>query len=123
LPIKAQQLLLAAGQTAGFARLQLGEQREGFPDPRQGPVPPSVGTVLGRDQKIVLHTVFGKHLPVLGHIGEAEPGPRMRRRMGDVAAGEEDAAAFGRHDPSKRLHGRALARAVAPQQRQCAFFL
>ena len=68
--------------------------------------------------------MLGKHLPVLRHIGEAELGTRMRRRAGDVAAGEEDAAAFAPGQYSReRLHRRALARAVAAEQRQRALFL
>jgi hypothetical protein len=82
-----------------------------------------VATTIGADQEIVLDAVLGKHLPVLGHIGEAEPGTRMRRRAGDVAVGEKDATAFGGEDSRQRLHGRALARAVTPEQRQRAFFL
>src|SRR4051812_16373516 len=64
-----------------------------------------------------------KHLPVLRYISQAELGARMRRRMGDVAAAEEDAAALGRHYSRQCLQSGALASAVTPQQCQRALFL
>src|SRR5258708_14457110 len=111
-----QELLLATGQAARLTRPEICEQWEGFPDARQRPVTSSVGTALCRDQEIVLHAMLRKHLPVLRHIGKAELGPRMRWRVGDVAACKKDAAAPSRHYSRKPLHGRALARAVAPEQ-------
>src|SRR4051794_15645035 len=64
-----------------------------------------------------------KHLPVLRYVSQAELGARMRRRVGDVAAGEEDTAALGRHYSRQCFQGRALASAVTAQQCQRALFL
>jgi hypothetical protein len=63
--------------------------------------------------------VFGKHLPVFGDIGEAKLRARMRRRMRDVAAGEDNSAAARRDDTRKHFHRGALAGAIATEQREC----
>src|SRR4029079_12355252 len=118
-----QELLLSAGQAARPPQPESCEQREGVPDTRQGPVSPPIRTALCRDQEIVLHAVLWKYLSVLGHIGKAQSSARMRRRVGNVAAGKEDAAAPGWQDSGKSLHSRTLARAVTPEQRQRAPFL
>src|ERR1700734_3075577 len=57
-PRDHQELLLAAGQPTRLAGPELCEQREGFPNARQGPVSPSVWTALCRDQEIVLHAML-----------------------------------------------------------------
>src|SRR6516162_11205729 len=62
-----QELLLTTGQPPRLARPEFYEQREGFPDARQGPVSPSVGTALCCNEEIVLHAVLRKYLTVLGY--------------------------------------------------------
>src|ERR1700742_3767145 len=121
-PCNHKELLLATGQAPRLPRPEFREQREGFPDAQQGPVSPSIRSALCGDQEIVLHAVLREYLPILGYISEAELSAHMWRRASDIVAGKEDAAAPNRHYSSKRLHGCALASAIAPEQCQRAFF-
>ena len=58
-------------------------------------------------------------LPVLGHIGQALARHHIGRPAGHLVAAEADMAPFGRGHAGDRLHRRALAGAVAAQQRHC----
>ncbi len=112
-----QHLLLAARQPPCHAVLQRGEQRERLVDPLDRPIVLAVGPFLRANDEIVLDAVLGENLAVFGNIAKADARDAIGRAAGHVAAEDANGAGLGRGEACDGLHRRALARAVAPEQR------
>jgi hypothetical protein len=67
---------------------------------------------------VLAHAEIGEHLPALRHQRQAAPRDAVGRPAGDVFTAEPDAAAAGRQPAAQAAQQRALAHAVAAQQRR-----
>ena len=76
------------------------------------------GPFLCADLEVFLDRVLGEYLAILGHVADARARDDVRRAPRDILARDLDHAALRRRDAGDRLHGRALAGAVAAEQRQ-----
>ena len=69
----------------------------------------------GAHAKVFQHRDTREDLPALGDVAEAHARALERRRLRDVLALELDRSARRPDEPHRRLHERALAHAVVPQ--------
>jgi hypothetical protein len=112
-------LLLPARQAGGVAVEVRLEQREHLQGTPLGGL--LFGLRLPRAQRgqpeVLPDGQAGEHPPVLRDVADAELGDALGRQPDEVLALAPDVPAAHGHQPHDRLHGRGLAGAVAPEQR------
>ena len=113
-----QHLLLAAAHAAAEAVAHAAEVGEQVEQALFGPGGAAGAWGLAADLQVLGHGQVGEDAAFLGHVAEAGAGDAVGFPAGDVGAGEVDAAGGGADDADQRLHGGALAGAVAAEQDQ-----
>ena len=94
------------------------EQRKNLEDTLQRPRVLPVGTFLGADFQVLFDCMLREDLPIFRHKADARARNKMRRPAGHIGPGHLDHTAPWRSDAGDRLHRRALAGAIAAEQRE-----